>query len=166
RARQDALVGADVLELAVDHIPHDRAGGVLALALDVHAPRVGVELGLFDRHSFRSGIDRSGDRLAVPVQLEQDARAIVFGRSPIAAPRAFQRVAELRQRRRGEQQRDERNAEAAETAEKTYRGISQRPHHATDGDLHRRFSFGRPTLYRLELICHLTLGFALAGAAI
>jgi hypothetical protein len=34
------------LELAVDHIPHHSAGGVLALGLDVHAPRVGTELGL------------------------------------------------------------------------------------------------------------------------
>src|SRR5713226_926763 len=105
-AGDKALVCADVLQLAVDRVVHGLARGVLAVAFDVHAPRGGIERGLLDRDSFRPGIDVAGDRLAVPVHLEHDVRPIVFRRTPVAAPCPFQRVPELRQRRRGNQQRD------------------------------------------------------------
>jgi hypothetical protein len=48
-------------------------------------------------------------------------------------------MTELRQRRRGDQQRDEQTR------------------HATDCDSHRRSSLRSPTLYRVELICHIKL---------
>src|SRR6266487_1605077 len=121
RTRQASRVGADVLELAVDHVTDGAAGGVLPVGFDVHRPGVGNELHLLHRDRLRTGIDGAREGLAVPVELEQDVRAVLFRRSPIAAPRAFERVTELRQRRRRHQQH------------------SQRPRQATERDLHREF---------------------------
>ena len=93
------VVGADVLELAVDRDLHRFAGGVLAFRLHLHGPR---RTGRSSRRSRDFTVAASAPGLiapvivlAVPVEIEQQAVRVVL-RPPLAAPLPFQRMAELR----------------------------------------------------------------------
>src|SRR5262249_45096280 len=95
RAGDESVVGADVLHLAVDDVVHVRAALVLAVPLEMPRPRRGLERRDLQRTAVYARIDAAGDGFAVPIQLEDDMCAIGGAGSPVAAPRAFERMAEL-----------------------------------------------------------------------
>src|SRR5215831_3121016 len=108
-AGDEAGVSAEVLDRAVDHVMLGRAVLVLAIPFEVDVPSLGIQRRNPQRHAVRAGIDGPGDGFAVPIQIENDVRAITGTVSPIAAPRAFERVAELCESRGGdgEEKRDD-----------------------------------------------------------
>src|SRR6185436_1453218 len=108
-ARDESRVGADVLHLAVD----DVADAAL-VGLGVDGPRRRVERQLAERHRIRARIERAAERLAVPVELEDD---MGLARAPFAAPRAFQRMAELRPGGGSNEENEKRETRDAGNAE-------------------------------------------------
>src|SRR5215468_3112152 len=108
-AGDEAGVSAEVLDRAVDHVMLSRAVLVLAIPFEVDVPCLGIQRRDLQRHAVRTRIDDPGDGFAIPIQIENDVGAITGTASPIAAPRAFERVAELCGRRggNGEEKRDD-----------------------------------------------------------
>src|SRR5262245_64116845 len=105
---------AQFCHLAVDHVADRRSARVLSFGFDVDLPVWRVERSLLERHPLRAGIDPSGKFFAVPMEFQDDVGLFVGGGSPVAAPRALQRMPELRE----SGQRDEQsNGASGKTTE-------------------------------------------------
>src|SRR5215467_12903688 len=112
-AGDDSGVSTEVLDLAVDHVVFRCAVLPLAVAFEVDVPCVGIQRRDLQLNAVHARIDGPGDGFTVPIQIENDVRAITGTSSPIAAPRAFEGVAELCGRRGGD--REEKRDDGQET---------------------------------------------------
>src|SRR4029077_2438712 len=115
RAGDETLKRADVFDFAVDDVVDRCAGLVLAVADEMDHPCRRIERRRRQGHRVCPGIDHARERLAVPVQIEDDVLAIAVVRAPVAAPTAFERMSELRRRAGGDGEDDEDGSEARQT---------------------------------------------------
>ena len=86
RADDAAIAFWKIFDLAVDDVRDRFPGLVLGVALEVHDPAFGIERRVLDLDLVGTGINRSGNGLAVPVHHDDHVVAVVLARAPRADP--------------------------------------------------------------------------------
>src|SRR5262245_42874758 len=92
RPRDRSVVEREPFDLPVEDVA-DRAGLVFRIRLEMDHPSLGVERRVLDRDVVGAGIDRPGNRFAIPVQDDEDVVAMHLARTPRSDPGPLERVA-------------------------------------------------------------------------
>src|SRR5688572_25370498 len=92
---ETAVVGTEIVQLAVDDIAHRLALAVAGIRLEVQAPVGRVHCRGFYRYGIGPGIDRAGQLCSHPVEYHHDAFLLRSVESPVADPYAAHRMAFL-----------------------------------------------------------------------
>src|SRR5262249_17951765 len=86
--RDRAVIGADILQLAVHGDMHRRTTGILPVTFKMNGPIAGIKRRDLERHGFGAGAEGRDDVLRIPFHEDEDGGPLRTGRAPVAMPGA------------------------------------------------------------------------------